>query len=321
MKSLFLSFLAAVLALSATIVSAQTTVTDTPVTAPVGVAFTNQLGAKGSTFGWFFATTATGSSSSVVNSLPAGLSYAQTTGVLSGTPAAAGVYTITLQQSTATTGVENTFILVLTVGSSSVPPPVGTAVNLTCTPSSASTTANPGTTSLFRAVSPSTTFTSLATGLAPNCAYSDTAVSPGTTYDYYAEFTQNGETSVASNIATVSIPSSVAKTTPTVSVVASATSPVSNTAVEVTISVTGTGTVPTGSIVVVGAGFTSVASVLANGTVIITIPVNTLTTGASNFVATYTPDATSSSVYNTATGSEAVIVIPAAPSSLGGTVN
>ncbi len=193
-----------------------------------------------------------------------------------------------------------------------VPP----SVTLSCTPSTASTTNNPGTVTLLR----SPAFSSPVTGLAPNCAYTDTAVTNGTTYNYNAEFVQNGETSGLSNTYTAIIPPLVALTTPTVSVVASATSPVSNTAVEVTVSVTGSGAIPTGSIVLTGAGYTSASATLVNGTVVITIPINSLTTGASNFVATYTPDSSSASVYNTATGSEAVIVIPAAPSTLSGTV-
>ena len=278
-------------------------------TATVGTAFSYQI------------TTSTAATQYAATGLPTGLTYISSSGLVDGTPTTSGVYTVSLAANLS----DGQFVsakLVLTVNAAGTTKVTPLAVTLSCTPSTASTTANPGTVTLLRSTGAnSTIFTSLVIGLAPNCAYVDAAVLNGTIYNYEAEFLQNGETSGPSNIAVVAIPALVTTTTPTVSVVASATSPASNTAVEVTISVTGTGTVPTGSIVVVGAGFTSAASVLTNGTVVITIPVNTLTTGASNFVATYTPDATSSSVYNTATGSEAVIVIPAAPAALGGTVN
>jgi len=225
-----------------------------------------------------------------------------------------GTITITSNGPTVTIPLSASFAGTTTPPTGTINPPY---VTLSCTPSEASTTSNPGTVTMLRSVGSSTTFTSLVTGLAPNCAYTDSAVTNGNTYNYEAEFVQNGETSGPSNTFTATIQSIA--TTPTVSVVASATSPVSNTAVQVTVSVTGTGTTPTGSIVLTGAGYTSASSILTNGTVVITIPINSLTTGASNFVATYTPDASSSTVYNTATGSEAVIVIPAAPSTLSGT--
>jgi len=97
------------------------------------------------------------------------------------------------------------------------------------------------------------------------------------------------------------------KTTPTITVTPSANSITTAQALSVTVAVAGTPT-PTGSVVLTSGGYTSAATALASGSAIINIPAGALAAGNDTLTAAYTPDAGSSSVYNSASGTGSVTV-------------
>jgi hypothetical protein len=66
--------------------------------------------------------------------------------------------------------------------------------------------------------------------------------------------------------------------------------------------------------------FSAAAATLANGSVTIAIPANSLDAGSLSFTAAYTPDAASSSIYASAAGTGTLVVTPVAPGALTGTV-
>jgi hypothetical protein len=212
---------------------------------------------------------------------------------------------------------------VITVtGTAPPPPPVttpGKPIALSCTPSTASTAANPGTTTLFRAVSPSTNFTQLAAGLPPACTYTDAATVAGTTYSYYAVAVIGGQQSAPSASAVIALPAAPTITMPTVSVTFSPAAIDNATATTASIAVSGT-PAPTGTVTLTSGAFVSAATTLTNGSAAISIPANTLDVGALSFTATYTPDAASASVYAASTGTGALPVTPVAPQNLTGSV-
>jgi hypothetical protein len=100
------------------------------------------------------------------------------------------------------------------------------------------------------------------------------------------------------------------KITPTVTVTPSTLSVTTAQALTVTISLNGgTGNpTPTGSVTLAGGGYTSKATTLASGSATIAIPAATLATGIDSLAASYTPDSSSSSTYNVASGSASVTV-------------
>ncbi len=99
----------------------------------------------------------------------------------------------------------------------------------------------------------------------------------------------------------IGIPSSIG--TPTVTVSPGASNINSTQALDVTVTVNGSPT-PTGSVTLTdGSGYTSSATTLNSGSATITVPSGTLTAGNYTFTATYTPDSSSSGIYNSATGS------------------
>jgi len=102
-------------------------------------------------------------------------------------------------------------------------------------------------------------------------------------------------------------------TTPTVTVTPSPTSFTTAQLTMVTVAVSGGsgGATPTGSVTLSGGGYTSAATTLASGSAVITVPAGALATGSDTLTATYTPDSTSSSVYNSATGTNSVTVTAA----------
>jgi hypothetical protein len=65
---------------------------------------------------------------------------------------------------------------------------------------------------------------------------------------------------------------------------------------------------PTGSVTLAGGGYTSAATTLSAGSATIVIPAGSLATGSDTLTVTYTPDAGSSSTYNSATGTAPVTV-------------
>ncbi len=75
-----------------------------------------------------------------------------------------------------------------------------------------------------------------------------------------------------------------------------------------TVTVSGTPT-PTGSVTLTGGSYTSSATVLSGGVATIDVPAGSLSYGVDELTATYTPDAGSSSIYTSATGTTSVTVV------------
>jgi hypothetical protein len=98
-----------------------------------------------------------------------------------------------------------------------------------------------------------------------------------------------------------------AKTTPPVVLLPSATSITTAEVLAVTVAVNGTPT-PTGSVILAGGGFTSAAATLVAGSVTINVPAGSLAVGTDTLTATYTPDATSSTIYNPAANTTSITV-------------
>ena len=325
MKRILAAIAASVLLVPILPLSAATVTSPLTATATVGTAFSYQITLSvAPSPGYSF------------SNVPAGLSGNSVTGVLSGTPTSAGTYSVGIGANVS--GVFTSATLVLAVnaaGATTTPPPPpsgcvlpasagetcgagnpGPCVLLSCAPSP---TAN-ATITMFRAPGTSTTFAQLAAGLPPNCAYTDNAVTPGQTYSYYAETVLNNQSSGPSNTCAVAIPAAaVAIATPTVSV--SFSSPIIDDATAVTATVAVSGTpAPTGSVTLTSGAFSAAAATLANGSVTIAIPANSLDAGSLSFTAAYTPDAASSSIYASAAGTGTLVVTPVAPGALTGTV-
>ncbi len=104
-----------------------------------------------------------------------------------------------------------------------------------------------------------------------------------------------------------------AATTPTVTVSPSPSSITTAQSTMVTVTVSGASgaATPTGSVTLSGGGYTSPATTLISGSTVITIPAGALALGADLLTAVYTPDAASTSVYNSGTGSNSVTVTAA----------
>ena len=82
-------------------------------------------------------------------------------------------------------------------------------------------------------------------------------------------------------------------------------------AVMITVSSGNTNPTPTGSVKLSSATYTSVATALSNGSAIVSIPAGSLATGTDLLTVNYTPDAASSSIYNSALGTNSVTVTAA----------
>jgi N-acetylneuraminic acid mutarotase len=106
-------------------------------------------------------------------------------------------------------------------------------------------------------------------------------------------------------------------TTPTVTVTPSLTSITASQGLSVTVAVSAgsDNRIPTGSVILTGTGgFATNSTALSSGSAIINIPAGLLAVGSDIFTASYTPDSSSSSIYNSATGtSSAVTVSPVTP--------
>lgn len=120
--------------------------------------------------------------------------------------------------------------------------------------------------------------------------------------------TYSGDTNYATTAGTTSV-TVTALATPTVTVTPPSSSIFVNQSLAVTITVAGTsgGPTPTGNITLSSGTYTSPATPLANGTVSITIPANSLALGTDTLTATYSGDTN----YSTATGMAPVTVNPA----------
>lgn len=165
---------------------AQTTVTLPPATATatVGTPFSATIAAPVTNGGYLVTI------NGVQETSVAGLSYNNTTGVLSGTPTAAGTYNIQVQQATATAGVYTTTKLTLTV--SATAPPVVTPPVITPPPAAT------------------------CTGTAPCVSVTCTGAAASTmAYVYVAVFVQSG-TGVPTNTAATIIPCTATTATPAV---------------------------------------------------------------------------------------------------------
>ena len=162
-------------------------------TATVGVFFTDQL-APASTTGYLVTINGTQTIS------VAGLTYNNTTGILSGTPTMAGTYNVQVQQATSTVGVFVTNTLVLTVNpAGSIPPPATTlfcatdpnpacGVVLTWNAPAAPTDPTLAVTGyqVFRRVSTNPgAATQITTTAIVGTTYTDATIAPSTTYQYY----------------------------------------------------------------------------------------------------------------------------------------
>ncbi len=82
---------------------------------------------------------------------------------------------------------------------------------------------------------------------------------------------------------------------------------------QVTVTVTGSNGTPTGSVTLTSGTYTSSAVTLTGGSASITIPAGTLPAGTDALSAAYTPDAASSSTYNSASGGGQVTVTKVTP--------
>ena len=104
-----------------------------------------------------------------------------------------------------------------------------------------------------------------------------------------------------------------ATTTPTVTVTPSLSSIISTQALSVSVIVNGAGASPTpsGAVTLTSSGYTSAAATLSGGTASFTIPAGSLVTGSDTLTVTYTPDASGSTTYNSASGSALVTVTTA----------
>ena len=128
-------------------------------------------------------------------------------------------------------------------------------------------------------------------------------------------YTPDTSASTTYNSASGSASVSVVKMTATVVVTPSSSSITTTQALTVTVNVSGSPT-PTGSVVLAGGGYTSAATVLSSGSATINIPANSLTAGTDTLTVSYTPDSSSSSIYNATTGSTTVTVTtPVVPAS------
>jgi uncharacterized membrane protein len=126
-----------------------------------------------------------------------------------------------------------------------------------------------------------------------------------------------GDTSYASSVSQ-KVALTAQPGTPTVLVTLSQMGTTAMQALPVTIAVAyGTGNPnPTGSVILSSGGYTSAATPLIAGSAVITVPAGALTTGPHTLTASYAPDATSASLYNSSTGSTSVTISKATPSIL-----
>jgi hypothetical protein len=97
-------------------------------------------------------------------------------------------------------------------------------------------------------------------------------------------------------------------TTPTVTVTPASSSISTAQSLAVTVTVVGVGGTPTGSVVLSNGNYTSAATTLAAGAATITVTAGSLVAGSDTLTAKYTPDASSSAAFNSASGTGTVTV-------------
>jgi N-acetylneuraminic acid mutarotase len=132
-------------------------------------------------------------------------------------------------------------------------------------------------------------------------------VSSTETLEAIATATGFSQSAVASATYAITVP---AKVTPLVTVTPSSSSITTAQPLTVTAAVSGgTGNpTPTGSVTLAGGGYTSAATTLSGGSATINIPAGSLATAVDTLTVSYTPDTSSSSTYNSATGTASVTV-------------
>ena len=140
-------------------------------------------------------------------------------------------------------------------------------------------------------------------------------ISPGGAGPQLVDAKYPGDNNYSSSISgTTTISAPLA--TPTVTVTPSPSSITTAQALTVTVAVSdGSGNpTPTGSVTLVDGGYSSAATNLSRGSAAINVPAGSLAPGIDTLTVSYTPDATGSSIYNSATGSNSVTVtVPATP--------
>jgi N-acetylneuraminic acid mutarotase len=242
--------------------------------------------------------------------LSSGVAVLTTTALLGGTNSITAVYTgdanFAGSTSTAVSQVVNKASTTTTLTSSLNPSTYGQSVTLTATVSgqfggiaTGTMTFSNGSTSLGSA-SLSGGSASLATTALPVGTDSITAV-------YGGDSNFAGSTTTALS----QVVNALSKTTPTVTVTSSSYSITTALALSVTVTVSGTPT-PTGSVTLSGGGFTSSATTLASGSATISIPAGSLSVGSDTLTASYAPDSSSSSIFNSATGTSSAVTVTAA---------
>jgi hypothetical protein len=205
--------------------------------------------------------------------------------------------TPTLTVSLSPASITTTQALTVTVGvsgGSGNPTPTGSVTLISGSYSSAATTLSSGSATINIPAG------SLGTG-------TDT-LSVSYTPDSNGSSTYNSAT--GSNTVIVTTP---AKITPTLTVSSSPASITTTQALTVTVGVSGgSGNPnPTGSVTLTSGSYSSAATTLSSGGATINIPAGSLATGTDTLSVSYTPDSTSSTTYNSATGSNTVSVIAA----------
>ncbi len=135
-----------------------------------------------------------------------------------------------------------------------------------------------------------------------------TIVPSGGTPSESVTFTPTDTTDYSTVAGSVSVTVNPAAPTVTVTPGSSSISVTSPLSVMVTVSGGAGTTTPTGSVTLSGGGYTSSATTLTNGSAQITIPASSLTTGTDTLTGSYTPDATSSTSYKSASGTGQVTV-------------
>jgi hypothetical protein len=135
----------------------------------------------------------------------------------------------------------------------------------------------------------------------------------GDTYGFYSIATDNvGNVEATKTVAEASTQVTVASpVTPTVTVTPSSSTITTVQSLLVTVSVSGGSgnPTPTGSVTLTGGGYTSAATSLASGTVTISVPAGSLAVGGYTLTASYTPDSSSSSTYNSASGTSVQVTV------------
>jgi hypothetical protein len=140
-------------------------------------------------------------------------------------------------------------------------------------------------------------------------------ISPGVVGPQLIEASYPGDSNYSSSVSgTTTISAPLATPTVTVTPFPSSITTVQALTVTVAVSDGSSNPTPTGSVMLSGGGYTSAATTLSGGSTTINIPAGSLATATDTLTASYTPDITSSSIYNSATGSNSVTVtIPATP--------